>query len=674
MINKQNRQRRISGKISFKILSILLISASANLHAAEITQPANRSLIFTKPAEQSYINPCAELMNNCLGMAFEDRLQASFTHCRWQDYKYFLNWAVWGYLSGDSRHQGDKRLLKMTAEWIDIFIAKINEEAASGKKADTKGATPDIWFFHYYAQPLIELAQNPEVAAEIGIARLDEYKKILNRQMQAYSNKQLDEKLAKHTNYTNILFHSFPIHLSNWLLNDNRQSLDFCLKATDILATQQLPNGSYPYRYHMYGEKHCESDTMYYHSITTRGLYMLWWYSGYDKALEIMRKSTPYYPLVLEKPYHYNSGTDIWWKDQWRTFWSQHVAMVAAATENGENAKIAMEMGKNKISLDWFDPVIGAHAFRLMHEKKITPVSRRDKYIIKDPDVRGLRARQDNWSATFTTASYTFTRMSSMLCDKNSFDALHLARPVFRTRPRSTKPVRIEKEVYSTLGRFGAQSDQITIEGNAALVSAVYHLAQDAQTWRPTQAEAPLLSRELWLVVPGAICGIITSTAEEDCAAAGFSHQYRFICKDFSEIDDNSFRAGKLIFRIISTNLSEITVERERRYVYDIKNKPDYQVSLGKLWEHGKDAPLKMSKNTNFYSLATVSAENNDFSAVNLRTNSSGIIAFSAIHSTGKYLALWNCGNEKVDFTTQDNFVDDKIISLLPGELRLIRK
>ena len=131
MINKQNRLSNISGKILFKIFSIVLIGISANLHAAEINQPANRSLIFTKPAEQSYINPCAELMNNCLGMAFEDRLQASFTRCRWQDYKYFLNWAVWGYLSGDSRHQGDKRLLKMAAEWIDIFIAKINKEAAS---------------------------------------------------------------------------------------------------------------------------------------------------------------------------------------------------------------------------------------------------------------------------------------------------------------------------------------------------------------------------------------------------------------------------------------------------------------------------------------------------------------------------------------------------------------
>ena len=641
---------------------------------AQKSSVTHRSIIFKTPAPEGTVNPCVLFLNNYLKTAKANTLKDSFGFPSKWGYRCFFHWAVWGYLSGDSKLKGDKQLLKMSAVWIDNFLAKINTPPADKEKLKNwkPGKINDDWFFFFYSTPLIEIEADKEAVDIIGKERLARYKKVINDNF--YSQEVLDKLLKKYKNYTNMLFHQFPMQLANYLLNDNKSAYDFCIQTTNILAEQQMPNGAFPYRYHLYGKKHSEADTMYYHSITIRGLYLLWWYTGSPEALAVLKKSIPFYPLILEPPYHFSSGADIWWKDQWRTFWPQHVAMVAAATKDGENATIALKMGGDRKSLDWFDPVVGAHAFRLMQEEKIKPVPVRNNYVIKDPDIRGIRSRWDSWSNIFTTGSYSFTRISAMNTDGKKFNAFHLGRPLYMAKPYTKMAAQINPGMFSTLGRYGAEFNSL-IDGNLALTCTSYRLALDSMTWQSAQPEAPFMNDELWLMTKDGLCGMIFSTVEKDCEGFEFMHQYRFICKKFSGEKDN-FVAGNINFKVWDSNFSNQLLERTRTYIYDTRRRNDYQIALTnskrspeEIIQNGeKDSkavlPLKrkFTKGNIFYSLTSICPAGKRFKKAVL-ISKENVLAFSVVLNNVNYLAAYNRTDKNINWQLPESFNKSSIMT-----------
>jgi hypothetical protein len=640
------------------IIILLLCISALFINAA----PQYRSIIFKTKAPEGTINPCALIMNNSIRMAKEGRLKKSFARKDWQDYGLFFHWAVWAYLSGDSNYQGDEELLKMIRVWLDKAFVRLQTKSAKLKGKKAKAWKPNIinsWNFQYYSIPLLEIMQDRKAVSVIGLERLDKLKSIIAENMKNYNKKVMADQLKRHGNYINMLYHPFPMYLSYWLLFDNKAALDFCEKTNQHMLRQQSPNGSYPYRLQMYSDKkHRESDSMYYHAVINRGLYLHWWYSGSKSAGKILKNSIPYYPLSLEPPYHFSSGADIWWKDQWRTFWSQHSAMVAAMTGDGENAAIARRMGRDRKSLDYFDAVVGAHAFRLMAEKKIKDKPQRNNYLIKDPDIRGMRSRWGNWSTTFSTGSYGFTRTSAMLTDGKKFDALHLARPVFRARQYSKKAYKIEPGVYDTLGRSGAEFSSV-IKGKVGVVGTSYHQSLTSMTWRPKQPQSPWRTDELWLITPDGLVGLISSTLGKDCEGYEIMHQYRFI-RGHSGKTKDVWSTGKIAFKVWATDFKNKIQERARRYIYDAKRKMDSQLTLTDV----KRSPLevihdraatktlpqkkKYSKGVKYFSLVSVSPPGKEPKAVKL-ISSKGLISFAVTTVKGKkYLVSYNPTSEKI--------------------------
>ncbi len=626
--------------------------------------PEYRSIIFRTKAPEGTVNPCAVLMNNAIRMAKEGQLKRSFARKDWQDYGLFFHWAVWAYLSGDSDFQNDKELLKMIRVWLDRAFVRLSTKPAklTGKMADAWLPNRiSSWNFQYYSIPLLEISQDKEAVAVIGKERLDKLKSIIADNMKSYTSEVMADQLKRHGNYINMLYHPFPMYLSYYLLFNNKNALEFCEKTNLAMLSQQLPNGAYPYRREVYNDKkHRESDTMYYHAVINRGLYLQWWYTGSKSAEKILKNSVPFYPLIMEPPYHFSSGADIWWKDQWRTFWSQHIAMAAAVAGDGENAAIARRMGRDRKSLDYFDAVVGAHAFRLMAEKKIKDVPTRNNYIVKDPDIRGIRSRWGNWSSTFSSGSYGFTRTSAMLTDGKKFDALHLARPVFRARQYAHKSYKIEPGVFDTMGRSGAEFSSV-IKGKVGAVGIRYHQALTSKTWRPEQDQSPWRSDELWLITPNGLVGLISSTLEKDCEGYELMHQYRFIDGHAGK-KDKTWSTGKISFKVWKTNFTNTIKERARRFIYDIRNKRDSQLTLSDSKRspleliHQKDAKIilpekkKYSKGGHFFSLISISPKGKDPENVKL-ISSKGKLAFEVTYADGEYTISYGPQSGQITLT-----------------------
>jgi hypothetical protein len=639
------------------VLTLCIFPTYSNGETKGKKHTLRQSIIFKTRAKPGTVNPCAFLLNHLLNKALQDKLHTSCAgRVIWQKQKMFFHWAMWGYFAGDSNYRGDKRLLKMSAKWLDQLFVILSTPPKDKKVKNWKANDLVGWNFHIYALPLIEAEHDPEAVAIIGKDRLKKLKTILIENLKSYNRKKIDKKLADNHNYINILMHMVPMFLTDLQLTGNKDADYFCSKSVEMLEKQQLPNGSYPYRFNFYGKRHSEPDSMYYHAVINRALYMYWWYTGNKTAFRVLKKSIPYYPLILEPPYHFSSGADIWWKDQWRTFWPQHVAMVAATTSNGENAGIALQMGENKKSIDWFDLVIGAHAYRLMAEKKVKPIAQRNNYIIKDPDIRGVRSRWNNWSNIFTAASFTFTRVSAMLTNGKNFDAMHLARPVFRTVQHPSKTPRFYRGRYANIDRFGT-SFSVALKTDIAAIGTSYSQGLDWQVWGKTQKNSPWSTDELWLFLPTGACGIIKSTAKKDCKGFEILHQFRFICKNWHKVA-GGWLAGNISFKVWSSSFKHTISERARRYAFNTSKRQDYQISLSdsnrspeevlqgadKKVEAIFPSEKQYKKDQSYYTLVSISPKGKEFKKVELITTK-GLIAFSAIDSTGKkYLVIYNPG------------------------------
>jgi hypothetical protein len=375
------------------------------------------------------------------------------------------------------------------------------------------------------------------------------------------------------------------VYIHGWILTGEQKYLLMASRIIRTLGRDQLPNGMFPYRSRIYGERHSEYESMYYHAVNIRGLYLYWWATGSEEAEAIFRKSAPYYPLNLEPPHFFNDGPDIWWKDQWRTFWPHHVAMVAAVTGDAENATIANAMARDNVCHDRFDVVLGAHAFQQMALRGVVEQPVRSDYIIEDPDIRGARLRFGRWSSTFTTGSFTYTRASAMKVseDGSGFSALHMARPYVRVAPLEIAH-RTEQD-YGTLGREGADYS-LAIGDRAAVVATSYQPALTGHTWRDDQPMGPWQMNELWLMTDCGMVGLVDSRCLEDTEARELCHMFRFIPSGRDgwgkQIDDSTYACGGLRFRVWQSDMPFVVKERARRFAVNPgpKGRKDWQLCL----------------------------------------------------------------------------------------------
>lgn len=516
-------------------------------------------------------NAGAKQIHDFLRLSFEDKLQGASPQMRWEDFEAFFSWAVWGYLSPDSMHRGDERLIKMSQVWLDT----LNQKAAKDEKLFLGS-----WKFHYYTIPLLEVDARPELKAKIGEERIEKYRALVMKSLHSNTSPEAYNDLMRRADqYINIITHPMAVYVHGWLLTGEKKYLQMSDRIVQTLARDQMPNGMFPYRIKLHGDRHLEFEAMYYHAMNNRGLYLYWWATGSKLAELIMRKSIPYYPLNLEPPYHFNGGADIWWKDQWRTFWPHHIAMVAAVTGDAENAAIANAMAPDNRSHDRNDCFLGAHAYQQMALKEIKPQPLREGYLIEDPDIRGLRLRSGKWSSTFTTGSFTYTRASAMRVadDGKSYSALHLARPYVRVAPLD-KPWKTEPD-FGTLGSEGATYKASPAAGEVTAVATTYSPALTSHTWQKVQPVAKWKMSEIWLMLDHGMVGLIYSEATEDNDARELCHQFRFISLPPRKSGEE-WVCGDIRFKVWATDFEYTIQERMRRFALGMHDRRDWQICL----------------------------------------------------------------------------------------------
>lgn len=683
----------------FAVLTIFVPFATAQ-DAAETPKPLRQLRLPTEPAPAQpwhnsfidenvktpagQINAGADTINIFMAKALEDKLQTTGVGSKWENYNGFLEWAVWAYLSPDSKFRHDERLIAMMQTWLDTLFVTLNTKPQDPKQAEKwKPEALGTWKFEIYALPMIEIAARPALAAKIGEERVARFRAIIVKNADAAMNPQyVDEILARVDNMINFATHPFGLPLAGWMLTGDKKYWQFMENIIAGLEKKLLPHGMFSYQTDLNDPSFIETEMPYYHVINVAALYMYWWTTGSKRAERILEKSIPYYPMNFEPPATYNGGADIWWKDQWRPFWPMGVAMVAAVTGDGENATIANEMARRKIEFDRYYLTLGAHAYQQMGLKNVREAPRRDNYIIESPDIRGIRTRFGNWSSTFTTGAYTFTRASAMLSNPGEkgywLNALHLARPYTRVASMKTAP-NIEMD-YGTLDRAGTKYS-LTKTADIAVFASSYRQGLTPQAWAAVQTISQWQNHELWITTPQGMVGLIHSSLTAPMRAYEFSHQYRFIIpgdKSAEEVEPNRYQAGGLRLRIWDTDLPNPITERVRRYNQGPKDRRDWQLSLSdtarspeQVIQQPKDdaeranAVLPVEKyyapGTHYHSLVEVSPEaSGGFTRVALA--SQGTLLAIRMQKDGKqWLAIYNPTTEAAIYQVPAGFKPESL-------------
>jgi hypothetical protein len=600
---------------------------------------------------EGQINAGADALNLFIGKALENKLQTTSVRAKWENFKGFLDWAVWGYLSADSKYQGDERLVSMMSTWMDTLFVTLNTKPEDPKQAATW--TPDTlgtWKFEIFALPMIEIAARPALAEKIGRERVERFRAIVLKNTEAsLAPEAVDTILGRVDNMINFATHPFGLQLGGWMLTGDKRYWQFMENIVAGLDNKLLPDGMFSYQSDVNDPAYRETEMPYYHVTNVAALYMYWWATGSKRAEDILRRSLPYYPMNFEPPAIYNGGADIWWKDQWRPFWPMGPAMVAAATGDGENATIANEMARRKIEFDAYYLTLGALAYQQMGLKNVKEAPRRDNYIVESPDIRGVRTRFGNWSSTFTTGAFTFTRASAILSDpaKKGYwlNALHLARPYSRVAAMNTAP-NIEED-YGTLDRNGTKYS-LAKTADTAVFASSYRQGLTPESWGAVESLSKWRNHELWITTPQGMVGLIDSDLTAPTRAYEFSHQYRFIIpgdKDAVQVEPNRYLAGKLRFRIWGTDFPHAIAERVRRYNQGPKDRRDWQLSLSdtdrspeQVIQQPKDDAEKasaVSPTEKYYAPGA-----HHYSLVEVSPEASGGFARAALASQGALLAI----------------------------------
>ncbi len=632
------------------------------------------------PTPESQPNPSAEALNRYLGLAMKNQLEKSTVRKPWQDYAGFLDWAVWGYLSADSKFKGDPVLITMIQEWFDRQFVLMKTPPEDPAKAAKWG--PDRlgqWRFEVWSLPMLELEIRPDLQKLIGQERFDRFRKILLQNSDAtFEESNLQALLNRITNTINFAMHPIASPVHGWVLTGDEKKWLLAENSVAGLERFLLPDGMFAYQKDPGDPTFVSTETPYYHAINIAGLYMYWWATKSARAEEIFRKSIPYYLLNFEPPANYNGGTDIWWKDQWRPFWAAPVAMVAAVTGDGQNARLANEMARRRVETDdAYYLTLGAHAYLQMGLKKIAEKPFDDNFIRVSPDIRGVRTRWGNWSTTFTGGAFNYTRVSAMLVDpeakgQNALSALHMARPLDRASEMRKAPV--NEQDLGVAGRDGIEYS-LAKTGEALAFAATYRLRKTSQTWVGNRAEvSKWQTSELWISTPQGLIGLMRSELTDRLRAYEFSHQYRFIVPgngDANMLETNIYQIGGMRFRVWQTSFPHAIAERVRRHFQGDKDRRDWQLSLSDS-ERSPEQILQNAKTPEEKKAAIHPADKlynagtQQFSVVEIspqaqggwdevaRADSGPLLGLDARKGKARWLAIYNPGSTPHDYKIPD--------------------
>lgn len=645
-------------------------------------QPAHRTWFVDQPlplgASTVFRDRLNKMLSNCIAATTEGKTEGIWTDLTRSEH--FGMYAVWGLASPDSQHIHSEVLGEMLNAWLDKWFPTQANKIEPGWKA-----------WNLYGT-VVEITARPKLQQIVGSERRNRAVRLVLDDARDLAERRWPKAVEKAVEIVNFGAHGDLAALTlGWVLaRQYEPDLAPALFKRAAFAIRMLdwhmaPNGAIRYLYNPdIDEPQLVAETMYYHNINVRAIYMHWWFTGDEASLRLLHQQRPYYKFRLlpwagrggdSHGTHYHSA--VWWKEQWRTFWPGAVALAAAATADGELATIALTMaergtGADRKFADW-----AVHGYKQIALRDVQPEPRTEPLLIADPDIGGLRMRYSKFSAVFTSNSFGYTLAGAMTPQSG----LAGAYPLVRLDRLSANP----KYAFNHLNIAGWRKPDamIHIGENVAAAAGAYTPHNQRTTWKSTHVAGPWRIQQAWLYLPERIIGLMTLRATDMTHARSVEHIYRLMSKDVSGAGENIYDAGDIRLTVVATNLPNQLVEPARQFAMSTKE-PWRQIVLSDRHRPTKPKAREMAgeqqdllplhsykPNALFYSLVEVRRVDASPARIKLISFNDDLLAFEATIDGRSHLTAANFTTEDTTRTVQWL---DETIQISPGAITTLHR
>jgi hypothetical protein len=402
--------------------------------------------------------------------------------------------------------------------------------------------------------PLLEAFRlmEPDLPPPLKERILARVKGVLDVQYREYgSGKKQDVPDGPYPNmdvyYCLIMWHG------HCLTGDQRYASDFS-RYLDMLREAQFEDGGWTY---YRGTNECPI----YHDINVLLMSRIAALSGDERAWTQVRRSAPYYPLVVDRNGVPEYHTDCWWKHPWDAQLAFAPDTVASVTGDGQNRWIGDRVRARTLASteDLFagrnasiDNIMGLFAFYAASRwKDVTPVAPPEEQVRYDANIEGPRGRFQEWSWA-ATARYGSDTLVGAVATGSGGSALRALMAVTPEIPywtpggpfEGTGRMNLCVTPPDTCGvtTMGKDRAEFTVTYPMACTRHVFTMEAFPRTWQCSQH---------WVLDSHRLCGTIQITSQREQISRPPAVRVRF-GKDgeFVRLSDTEYSYAPFTFRI----------------------------------------------------------------------------------------------------------------------------
>lgn len=330
------------------------------------------------------------------------------------------------------------------------------------------------------------------------------------------------------------------------------------------LADSLYPMGGWTYHWP-------QNECYVYHQLNVTFIARYYQVTRDPRALEILRRSAGYYPLVHDPEGMTESYTDCSWKHYWTAAAPAGADVIAGMFDDGANKLAALDAGRRGYGSGL------AAVYTAPWWKDIEPSARRENWLLYDEDIQGPRGQYGKFSFAGTARVTPVgeigkdTFVGCMIGDRNIKSlpldaALQVATVEARLKPDGPH---WHNARYCS-GR--EEPSVILVPDDFSTLCVRYRITRPA--WGHGSSDEPWEALQQWFLSEDRLIGMLTIRAVQDTTCAGVWGRLRFgLNREFELGEEGMFRYGSLIARLHTHSFATVETAPSETFFLDAPDK-----------------------------------------------------------------------------------------------------
>lgn len=329
-----------------------------------------------------------------------------------------------------------------------------------------------------------------------------------------------------------------------------------------ILESAVYPDGAFTYL-------HTQNECFVYHGLTVAYLARYWLLSRDGRALELLRKTIPYYPYNVEPAGMPEYYTDPCWKHYWTGGDAIGPAIIASLFDDGLNQQVAETCAAIEGYGRGHLAAIAAECWKPVRAQPLP-----DRYVRFDANIQGPRGRYGAWSFAGNGRNY-----GTGYQGKDTFVGAMITQPAKRRQlPLDaalqvvTTEVRLNHtENHWNGGRCHSAQERLTttVGPDFGALAVVYTVSRPHWHYRNDEL-FPWRGVQTWYLGRWRLVGRVSLEATADETRAAVHGRIRLgLRRTAEQVQPGTWRYGRMVIQLHRHNYAQVLLRPSETFYLD---------------------------------------------------------------------------------------------------------